>query len=134
MSRSIPISRVSIHALAIPMRRKFAHAAAERVCAEPIVIRIELADRTIGTGETHPRPYVTGESYEDVLRTIRELFAPILVDLRPANFGEAIEAAAELPLVDADGRTVTAARAAVELALLDGYSRAFGRSLESIAG
>lgn len=134
MSRSIPISRVWVHSLAIPMRRKFAHAAAERVCAEPIVVRIELSDHTTGIGETHPRPYVTGESHEDVIRSIRELFAPILVDLRPANFGEVIEAAAELPLVDADGRVVTAARAAVELALLDGYSRAFGRSLESIAG
>lgn len=116
------------------MRRKFSHAAAERACAEPIIVEIELADHTIGYGETHPREYVTGESHQDVIDTIRDLFVPLLVEMRPANFGEVIEAAADLPLTDDGGRVITAARAAVELALLDAYSRALEKSLESIAG
>jgi muconate cycloisomerase len=116
------------------MRRKFSHAAAERACAEPIIVEIELADHTIGFGETHPRQYVTGESHQNVIDTIRDLFVPWLVDMRPDNFGEVIEAAAELPLTDESGRVITAARAAVELAMLDAYSRALEKSLESIAG
>ena len=116
------------------MRRRFSHAAAERACAEPVIVEIELADHTIGYGETHPREYVTGESHQDVIDTIRDLFVPLLVEMRPANFGEVIEAAADLPLADEGGRVITAARAAVELALLDAYSRALAKSLESIAG
>ena len=133
MTGSIPISKLTIWSLAIPMRRKFKHAAAEREVAEPIVVELELADRTIGYGETHARTYVTGESDRDVLATIHE-FVPALVEARPANFGEAMELAAGLPLTGKQGRPITAARAAVELALLDAYSRAFERSLDSLAG
>ena len=134
MIMPLPISHLSIYSLAIPMRRKFSHSAADRVCSEPIIVQIELADHTCGYGETHPRTYVTGESHEDVIKTIQDVFVPILIKTRPANFGEVIEAAANLPLTDDNGRVITAARAAVELAMLDAYSRAFRRSLESIAG
>jgi muconate cycloisomerase len=159
MSHPLPISGLTIWRLSIPMRAKFKHAAAERQCAEPLIVALELADRTIGYGETHPRPYVTGESPDDAIRAIREIFVPLLVETRPANFGEAIEAAANLPIVhpnscgtgsqpaDSCGtgfqpltdsvkgfQPVTAARAAIELALLDAYGKAFGRSLEAVAG
>lgn len=128
------VSRVTVRPLAIPMRQTFRHGAAERALSEPIVVSIELADHTIGYGETHPRTYVTGETAEDVLAAVKDVFLPILVEIRPGCFAEAVEVAADLPLVDAKGRGVTAARAAVELALLDAYSRSFGRSLEAIAG
>lgn len=133
MSQPLPITRLAVYSLAIPMRRKFSHAAAERVCSEPIILAIELSDGTIGYGETHPRTYVTGESHQDVLDSIRTVFAPILLTMHPSNFGEAIEVASELPYLY-DGRSITAARAAVELALLDAYSRAFNRPLDAIAG
>ncbi|MCB9852712.1 MAG: hypothetical protein H6819_06425 [Phycisphaerales bacterium] len=134
MSRPLPIRTCEIHSLAIPMRRKVGHAAAQRVCSEPIVFSVELADGTVGYGETHPREYVSGESPADVMRSIREIFLPLLINTHPANFGEAIEAAAALPTIDDNGQPITAARAAVEIALLDAYSTAFQRTLESIAG
>lgn len=134
MTRPLPIRTCETHALAIPMRRKVGHAAAQRVCSEPIIFCIELADGTFGYGETHPREYVSGESPADVKRSIRDIFLPLLIEMHPANFGEAIEAAAALPTIDADGQPITAARAAVELALLDAYSASFERSLESVAG
>jgi len=116
------------------MRVRFRHAAAERNRANPLIVAVELADRTVGYGETHPREYVTGESTESAIAAIKNVFLPLLVDIRPSNFGEAIEAAANLSLVDSAGTVITAARAAVELALLDAYSRAFGRSIEHVAG
>lgn len=134
MPHPLPIARLSIYTLAIPMRRKFEHAAAQRVCSEPIMVALELANGVVGYGETHPRVYVSGESHQDVLNSIRDIFVPRLLDLRPESFGEAIEAADALPFVRHDGASITAARAAVELAMLDAYSRAFDRSLESIAG
>ncbi|HVP13583.1 MAG TPA: enolase C-terminal domain-like protein [Phycisphaerae bacterium] len=134
MANPLPIANLTVWRMAIPMRRKFKHATAERAVADPIVLAVELADHTVGYGETHPRPYVTGESHEGVLATIRDVFVPILLETRPANFGEALEAAAALPTVDDTGRSITAARAAVELAVLDAYGQAFNRSLETLAG
>ncbi|MEK6644069.1 MAG: enolase C-terminal domain-like protein, partial [Planctomycetota bacterium] len=134
MSRPIPIARLTIWQLAIPMKQSFRHATAERSVSEPLIVAVELSDGTVGYGETHPRTYVTGESMEDAIRSVREVFVPLLVEMRPANFGEAIEAAGGLPLVDSTGKVITAARAAVELAVLDAYSRSFERSLETIAG
>lgn len=134
MPHPLPIARLNIHRLAIPMKQSFRHAAAQRSVAEPIIVEAELADGTCGWGETHPREYVTGECAETTLRTLREFFVPRLLEFRPSNFGEAIEAIADLPLRDEAGNVITAARAALELALLDAYSRAFQRSLDNIAG
>lgn len=134
MPAPIVVSRLSLRTLAIPLRRKFSHAGADRATAEPLIVAIELSDHTLGYGETHPRPYVSGETLESAVDTIRSTFVPLLVEFRPRHFGEALEAIAALPQIDELGRPITAARAAVELALLDAYSRAFDRSLEAIPG
>ncbi len=134
MLAAVPVAGLTIYSLAIPLRVKFKHALAERIGSEPIIVRLELANHVVGHGEAQPRTYVTGESNADVLKTIQDVFVPILLELRPTCFGDAIEAAANLPIVAPDGRPITAARAAVEIALLDAYSRAFGRSLASVAG
>jgi muconate cycloisomerase len=134
MTRPLPIARMTLYQLAIPMRQRFRHSAGVREVSEPLIVAIELANGITGFGETHPREYVTGESSEAAAATIRDFFLPLLVDIRPAGFGEAVEAADALPLRDQAGRVVTAARAAVELALLDAYSRAFLRSMEHAAG
>jgi L-alanine-DL-glutamate epimerase-like enolase superfamily enzyme len=134
MAQSLTISRLTIHQLAIPLRQKFKHAAAERACSQPVILALELANHVVGYGETHPREYVTGESIEAVIRTIQEIFIPLLLECRPANFGEVIEFAAALPSTAPDGRVITAARCAVELALLDAYSRAMQKSIASVAG
>lgn len=134
MSSRLTISRLTLFQPRIPMRQKFRHATAERCVSEPLIVAIELADGTTGFGETHPREYVTGETMNSAINAIRKTFLPLLVETRPGNFGEAIEAAAGLPLADEAGNCITAARAAIELAMLDAYSRAYGRSIESIAG
>lgn len=55
------IQCVRLYPLAIPLRRKFSHAAAERHTADPLVAAVELANGIVGYGETLPRPYVTGD-------------------------------------------------------------------------
>ena len=134
MNAPIPIREVVIHRLTIPLRASFKHAQSQRECSEPIIVELQLADGTVGFGETHPRDYVTGETLETVTRDIQDVFVPLLVDMRPDNFGQAMEAADSLPCYDKKERVVTAARAAVELALLDAYGKAFNRSLDSLAG
>lgn len=129
-----PIARLRVWQLALPLKRKFSHAAAHRDLSNPIIVQVVTRDGVVGHGETHPRPYVTGENEESVIDDIRGVFCPMLAEVGPTHFGEAIEAAARLPTRDARGRVITAARAAVELAMLDAYSRLFERSIASIAG
>ncbi|MCP4250108.1 MAG: hypothetical protein GY778_23955 [bacterium] len=128
------IRSLSIFPLAIPLRRKVSHAASQRAVADPVVVGVELMRGTMGYGETLPRPYVTGETVASVQLAIGEVFVPALLELHPASFPEALEAIDQLPWRAADGQPVPAARAAVELALLDVYARHFERPLSDVPG
>jgi len=120
--------------LSIPLRRTFSHAGQVRQCADPVVIQIELADRTLGYGETLPRPYVSGETVDTVIESIRKPILERLLAFRLRSFPVALEQIDALPTRDATGRTLNAARAGVELALLDAYSRHFGRPISDAVG
>jgi L-Ala-D/L-Glu epimerase len=98
------------------------------------VIQIELGDHTLGHGETLPRPYVSGETIESTVAAIRGPLSAELVAFRPYSFAEALERIDALPVHDDGGRIITAARAGVELALLDAYSRHFARPLSDAIG
>jgi muconate cycloisomerase len=116
------------------LRRPFGHAAQVREAAEPVVVQVELDDGTSGFGETLPRPYVTGETTETVLQAIDRTFLDELVSFRPTCFAEALERIDALPACDNSGQTINAARAAVELALLDAYSRYFNKPIGELLG
>lgn len=128
------VRQLALHRLAIPMRRSFRHAAAERRMATPLVLELTLADGSVGYGETHPRPYVSGETPESVERVIEATFVPLLAGFRPQAITDVFEFAQNLPDRESGGAPFTAARAAVELALLDAYSRAFQRPLDMLGG
>lgn len=128
------IRSVTIHRLAIPMRRPVAHAASQRAVAEPVVVAVELQNGTVGHGETLPRPYVTGETIESAIAAITDVFVPRLVEMHPIHFPGALEVIDALPLHDDTGQPILAARAAVELALLDAYARYFSRPIHEAAG
>lgn len=133
MNRS-QIDCVRIYPLRIPLKTAIRHAASAREFSDSIVVEVELADGTRGYGETLPRPYVTGETVESVPKAIESVFVPALLEWRPSRFPDALERAGELPMVDESGVGITAARAAVELAALDAYSRHFQRPMSDVAG
>ncbi|HSW45783.1 MAG TPA: enolase C-terminal domain-like protein [Phycisphaerae bacterium] len=120
--------------LAIPLRKPFRHAVGEREVADPVVVEVELADGTLGYGETLPRPYVSDETLESVIRCLRGELLNALVELRPAGFPEALECIDALPDRTRAGEVMTAARAGLELALLDAYSRHFERPIAEVVG
>ena len=128
------ITCIRLFPLAIPLRKPFRHAAHERATADPLVIEVELADGTRGYGETLPRPYVSGENLESVIGAIRDPFMEELLAIRPNTFAEALERIDALPDRDDLGRVVTAARAGLELALLDAYSRHFNKPISAAVG
>lgn len=105
-------AKLDIYRTAIAMRG-FEHAAATRQLAESIVVCLQLSDGRVGWGETVPRQYVTGETFESVVEDIERTIWPACV----------ADPAAPLP-VETDGRVINAAACAVELALLDA-TRAF---------
>lgn len=125
---------IRLYPLAIPLRRKFSHAGHVRHEADPLVVQIELADGTLGFGETLPRPYVSGETVESAISWIRREMLDALASYHPRHFPEALERIEALPTHDTEGRVVTAARAGVELALLDAYSRHFGKPISEAVG
>lgn len=123
------ICSICLHRLSIPLRQRVEHAASERSTADPIVVSVELQDGTIGYGETLPRPYVTGEDHDSVEAAVKEIFVPLLVEAHPESFSEALEFIEALPMKAPSGRAIPAARAAIELALLDVYSRYYNRPI-----
>ncbi|MCH7720953.1 MAG: hypothetical protein IH988_08190 [Planctomycetes bacterium] len=134
MLSTAPVKRLTIHTLAIPLRSTVSHAAATRRIADPVVVAIELRSGVVGYGETLPRSYVTGETVGSVVGDIRGQLVPRLLEMRPTSFPEALESIDALPMVNDRGIIMTAARAAVELALLDAYARHFDRPIDQLAG
>lgn len=126
------VQSLTVYPLAIPLRTRVKHAAAERVVADPVVVAVELRNGTMGFGETLPREYVTGETVESVIETISTLYAGRLSTFHPSSFATALEAVEALPWYDADARHVPAARSAVELALLDAALRRYERTMDDV--
>lgn len=132
----LQIRSVRLARLEIPLRVRFEHAAAVRDTADPVVVEICAGSpyaHQAGYGETLARPYVTGESADSVVEDIANLFVPRLAGFAPRTFTEALEFLEALP-AQIGGRIVTAARAGVELALLDLAGRVFRRRAADIAG
>ncbi len=106
-------AKMDVFRTTIPMR-SFKHAAADRNVAESVVVRVTFADGTIGWGETLPRPYVTGETFESVLDDLRNLIWPRWVGQEMMRDGAPVEIADSLH----DGRCINAAIAAFDLACM----------------
>ena len=137
MNAPLRIRRLQVFRLAIPMRFRFEHAAAGRDVADPVVLQVEGAApfaHLAGYGETLARPYVTGETAESVVARIADTFAARLLDFRPTTFAEALEFIEALPGIGDGDPQIPAARAAVELAVLDLAGRAFQRRAADVAG
>ncbi len=123
------IASIGVLHLKIPLKHRVEHAASVRTAADPAIVRIELQNGDIGYGESLPRPYVTGEDHDSVDTAVRDVFAPLLMTCRPESFSEALEVIESLPMADDAGQRIPTARAAIELALLDVYSRCFERPI-----
>ncbi len=126
------VRRISLFPLTIPLRHQVEHAASARAVGDPVVVAVELQNGVVGYGETLPRPYVTGESIESVVAGVQSTFLPSLMSFHPETFGEALDSLESLPWVGENDTPVPAARAAVELALLDASMQTFGRGMEAV--
>lgn len=128
------VQRVVIYPLVIPMRWSVSHAQAQRAVSDPVVVSVELGNGMVGFGEALPRSDPARESVDSIIDAARSVFLPFMLEFHPQSFPAALEAIEALPWTDAAGRPVPAARAAVELALLDAVLRTYNRGIGEVAG
>lgn len=125
------IERLVIRHVAVPLQRSFRTAGFERTDSDSIIVEVVLEDATSGFGEGVPREYVTGETPVTCFDYLRSA-AGDLVGRTCESFAETVELAAELPFGDDPLSPQCAARAALELALLDAAGRRFNVSLSRL--
>lgn len=131
--------------LDIPFKRSFKHAAASRETSSSIFLKciveagnaVESHKSYHGYGECLPRSYVTGESREETYELLQNTLLPRLIGRQFKNLSQLIAF-----LADCNGKAPadwlnpqipqTAAWAAIDLALLDGFGKAFGEPVKLV--
>lgn len=127
----VELTRAEIFEILIPFRFTFGHSLASRHETLGLLVHVQDELGNSGWGECAPRLYVTGESMEsvtqDLSRWIRELAPDMPDDLEAC-----------VDMLDAEfaslERDEHAAHCALELALLDLYSRRESRSYAVVLG
>jgi L-Ala-D/L-Glu epimerase len=111
----------------------FEHARASRATTDNIVCAITLDNGTIGHGEGVPREYVTGETIESAWTTLQSM---PLEGLAASTMLEALELTDRITSLIQDTDTIVqnACRAAVDIAFLDAFGRAFSVGLTAAIG
>jgi muconate cycloisomerase len=127
------IIALRLHAVDLPFRGKFEHAASSRESSSSLMLEAELDDGTVGWGEALPRPYVTDETRDGACELLRESVLPKLIGREFSSFDEVTTF-----LADCDGCAPadwvlpqlpqSAAWCAVDLALLDAFGKHFGKT------
>jgi L-alanine-DL-glutamate epimerase-like enolase superfamily enzyme len=125
--QAMKVQTAEIWRLALPLRWEFKHALAARRVTENIVLKIVLDNGCAGYGECVPREYVTGETAQSAIESIRDRWLPMA---RGQTFGSVGDLKAFLGSCALEG----ASGCAFELALADGVTRAFGETPHGLIG
>ncbi|MGH2614960.1 MAG: mandelate racemase/muconate lactonizing enzyme family protein [Thermomicrobiales bacterium] len=122
------VSSVEVIPIRLPLREPFVVAYASYPEALSVLVRVRTRDGAEGWGEATPDPNVTGETWSGTAETLRR-------DLAPALIGrDARDREAALHALDARVEGVSAAKAALDIALHDLVSRSIGIPLWQLLG
>jgi len=119
--------------LSIPLRLSFRHSLAERKSSHSLIVRAELASGCVGFGEGVPVSYVTGETIESAVATIRDHYFPGARERTFSTYEDLGQWLCHLRPVVGSGICHTSAKCAFELALLDAGGREFHRPITDLA-
>jgi len=123
----------TLYALRIPFVEAFGHSAGERRCSDSVVVRVRDEAGTEGFGEGAPRPYVTGETVATMLDHLTGELWPRVAERELPSTGHLAGVDAFLPDTRLPGVVAPhAARAALELAILDCMLRRAGRPAATV--
>jgi L-Ala-D/L-Glu epimerase / N-acetyl-D-glutamate racemase len=128
------VSGIDVLTAELPFRFSFGHALAERRSSTNLFVRVRLEDGTVGYGEGVPREYVTGETVDGALEALCERHVPIVLGRTVRESDDVVSLIDEIPHTAPNGSLDTAARCALELALLDAAGRHFGLSVSHWLG
>ncbi len=131
------LKQLSAVCVRLPFRFSFGHSLASRKSSLNLLVQAVIEDHSgrtfTGYGESVPRDYVTGETVEGALRSIRDDYAPYLVK---KTLDSPLDAIAVLQQAfnnfGLDERARGASWCAVELAVLDAVARANNLSVASV--
>ena len=123
------IKSISIHHLTIPMRLKFAQANSTAQSSNSIIVELKTQNGTTGFGESCPRKYVTGESSTDVIRALQSIQEELYTQDFPT-----INSIEDYVCIQLPKRIKPAAICALELAMLDAWSKEYQTPLLSALG
>lgn len=115
------IMRLTPLAVRLPLRRPVKMAREVVSAAQNVLVRLELADGTVGWGEAASAPTMTGETVASMVRAIGEL-APLLAATEDAH-----AVMARMPGNES-------AKAAIDIALHDAIGRASGKPVHALLG
>jgi L-Ala-D/L-Glu epimerase len=119
----------------IPLKKPIQHASHTRTETDNIVVRVTLADGTVGFGEGVPREYVTGETIDSALALLKQSDLAAQFDDCPSfkTVLANLEILRLAPILGDDrGCRGNGARCAVELALLDAYGKHFNHPVSDV--
>ncbi len=131
------IIQIKAFAIKLPFRFSFGHSLASRNSSLNVIVKVDLEDdngrRVVGYGESVPRDYVTGETTEGALKTIKEDYIPKLTGITISSPLDALtqlkQAFVSFGLTE---KPKGASWCAVELAVLDAVARANKLSVASL--
>lgn len=128
------IAAVDVLTVELPFRFSFGHALAERSSSTNVVVRVTLDDGSVGYGEGVPRDYVTGETTDGAVEALCDRLVPLVLGAGLADADDVPPLLDSVLGVAPDGSLQTAARCALELAVLDAAGRSFGCSVQRWLG
>lgn len=112
------IKNISVHSIQIPMRIRFSQSNNNTKTSDSVIVRLETEAGTVGYGESCPRPYVTGENFASVYLDLSSLEQELY-----AQSFDSFDSICEYLCFDLPKRIGMASICALELALLDAWSR-----------
>ena len=129
-----------IYSLRIPFVESFSHSTKSRNFSDSFIVRLTMDDGTIGYGEGVARPYVTGENVDSSLNHIQQTIWPsiaqsVFSEITPGP--DPVDSLSQVYRAIPDNVTdgvvaFHAARAAVEIAIVDGILKRQQMSLAQI--
>ncbi len=134
------LRRLTAYHVRIPLKHKVRHASHSREETDSLVVRCELDNGIVGWGEGLPRPYVTGETIDNVWSLLAESDLARQLAEPFENLSQAIAllerfklnvAGCVCPFVER-GCFGNSARCAIELAVLDAAARTEGVPLSRV--
>ncbi|MBI4430473.1 MAG: enolase [Candidatus Omnitrophica bacterium] len=126
------IRNATFYALKIPFVESFSHSIKTRKFSDSIIAGLTSEDGAVGYGEGVPRSYVTGETVETCLDTMKNRLWPAVAQIDYSTIASANDLP-KIPEIKKDGVIAwNAAQTAFELALIDCLLKREKRPLSTI--